>query len=125
MPVLASTDKSTWCQNLEEQHLQLLEFIFTVCVFFLVTFLPNSISQDGAITFEGDSTICEDPTFLSQVSWIAVHLYCLYVQEDYLCLTLWVCTVVYVYLNDKQPITYSVFYRYQSLSFGILKFFSS
>jgi len=35
--------------------------------FILVTVLPNSISQDGAITIEGDSTVCEDPGFLSQV----------------------------------------------------------
>ncbi|KAJ9580613.1 hypothetical protein L9F63_024228, partial [Diploptera punctata] len=29
--------------------------------------IPNTISQDGAITIEGDSTVCEDPTFLSQL----------------------------------------------------------
>ncbi|XP_069692830.1 sushi, von Willebrand factor type A, EGF and pentraxin domain-containing protein 1-like isoform X3 [Periplaneta americana] len=32
-----------------------------------LTVLPNSLSQDGTVTIEGDSTICEDPAFLSQI----------------------------------------------------------
>jgi hypothetical protein len=53
----------------------------------LVTVLPNSISQDGAITIEGDSTVCEDPAFLSQVQWFSIYYKCDYMYKDSLCLT--------------------------------------
>lgn len=53
----------------------------------LVTILPNSVSQDGAITIEGDSTVCEDPAFLSQVQWFIMYYKCDYIYKDCLCLT--------------------------------------
>jgi hypothetical protein len=58
-----------------------------MCVCFIaVTVLPNSISQDGAITIEGDSTVCEDPGFLSQVPWFSTFHKCDYMYKASLCL---------------------------------------
>lgn len=66
-----------------------------VC-FILVTVLPNSISQDGAITIEGDSTVCEDPGFLSQVWWFSTYHKCDYMYKEILCLVPSYCACVSV-----------------------------
>jgi len=66
-----------------------------VC-FILVTVLPNSISQDGAITIEGDNTVCEDPGFLSQVQWFSTYHKCDYMYKESLCLAPSYCACVSV-----------------------------
>lgn len=64
--------------------------------FILVTVLPNSISQDGAITIEGDSTVCEDPGFLSQVWWFSTYHKWVYMYKESLCLAPSYCVCVSV-----------------------------